>query len=935
MPQGKSSETGRPARKILGQYLVDNKLCTAQDIKEVLNAQAELTCEGNYKPLGRLLVELGKITNQQLTQVLQRQRLVTLSQARIFSTLSKDQLERIAEITEEQNFQPGRVIIRQGDPGDNLCILAKGRVKVFRTSREGHDTVLAQLEPPESIGEMALLTGEPRSASVQAIEETVLLIIHKNSFDAVLEDNPRLFREFSAMLSERIRQSNLRVEDFTDRAAVLESFMAQQAQLSSDELVGTSRAIRVLGEAIDSAAAGDRPVLIEGETGSGRSLAAQLIHKKSAKGEGVLLTLDCNRIPPLSSSVTGQQPNQGPLLDELAQLSALFGHKRGAFSFAPTRRLGHVEVASSGVLVIKNIDRLHINVQGRLAGFLQTGQFFPLGETSGSYSEARVIATTSIDLKTACEAGQFNRELYELLAEQKISVPPLRARKGDIKLLVDYLIAKHSRQLGKNLQGITQSALNMLLGHDWPENVDELQRVIQRAVVLTRAGIVSPEEIFVGIVPFESKGQFNLFSFPVIRAILKNKFFPLILHPLTVAFLGLAILLGLAGPQTADRNLSLILIWGIWWPVLVFSFLLAARVWCALCPMGALAGWASRLANLGLKVPQFIRKYGPYLSVAGFAAIIWMEQATHMSRSPSATAYLLLAILAGALIAGILFERQAWCRYLCPLGAFAGTFASMSALSLRANTNVCRNECKNHECYAGKGDVKGCPMYQGAFSIQTNLHCSLCGNCVKLCPYESPRLNLRVPGNELWTIPQLTLATAAFVPVLMGSVFVRVLENTPVFSAAILFVGSDYLATLTLLIAATAFSFGAILVSSQPAANPGRHDISTRFIWAAYAFIPLAFAGELSYQLSILISYGSQLPAQLGGYLGLNLETLSIQTSPLLMGGIWLALLLPGVGGTLYVAKQLVKRQAQGRRFRFGVAFAVALLYLGLSVYAL
>jgi transcriptional regulator with AAA-type ATPase domain/ferredoxin len=738
------------------------------------------------------------------------------------------------------------------------------------------------------------------------------------------------------MLSERIRQSNLRVEDSIDRASVLESFMAQQAQLSADELVGTSRAIRVLTGAIEDAAGCDRPILIEGEPGSGRSLAAQLIHKKSAKREGVLLTLDCNRIPPLSSSATGQQSNQDPLLDELAQLSALFGHKKEAFSFAPTRRLGHVEVASAGTLVIKNIDRLHLKVQSRLAGFLRSGQFFPLGDATGSYSQARIIATTSVDLKAGCEAGQFDRELYELLAEHKISVPPLRARKADIKLLVDYLISKHSRQLAKDVQGIAQGALNMLLSHDWPENVNELQRVIQRAVVLTRDGIVNPEVIFIGIVPFQSEGQFNLFNFAAIRAALKNKLFPLLLHPLTVAFLGMAIILGLLGPQSPDKNVSLVLIWGIWWPFLVFSLLLAARLWCALCPLAALANWVSRLVNLDLKVPQFIRKYGPYLSVAGFGLIIWLEQATHMSRSPSATAYLLLSILAGAVISGILFERRAWCRYLCPLGAFAGTFATMSALSLRANTNVCRNECTNHECYVGEGDIKGCPMYQGAFSIQTNQHCTLCGNCVKLCPNESPRLNLRIPGNELWTVPQLTLTAAVFVPVIMGSIFVRILENTPAFGSAVsLLGGSYYMATLILLIVATALSFGVVSISSQTVSKPAKNDFSSRFVWAAYAFLPLAFAGELSYQLSILIFQGSHLPAQLGRFLGLNLEGLAIQTSPLLVAGIWLALLLPGVGGTLYVARQLVKRQAQGRRFRFGVAFAIALLYLGLSVYGL
>src|SRR3990172_2348939 len=114
LPQAELAETSKPARKILGHYLVDHKLCTAQDIEEALRAQADLAGEGHYKPLGLLLVELGKLTDEQLSQVLRRQRSITLSQAQIFSTLSQEQLERIAGITEERNFQPSQVIIRQG-----------------------------------------------------------------------------------------------------------------------------------------------------------------------------------------------------------------------------------------------------------------------------------------------------------------------------------------------------------------------------------------------------------------------------------------------------------------------------------------------------------------------------------------------------------------------------------------------------------------------------------------------------------------------------------------------------------------------------------------------------------------------------------------------------------------------------------------------------
>jgi transcriptional regulator with AAA-type ATPase domain len=699
----------------------------------------------------------------------------------IFSSLPSEELKKIALIAEEQVLTAGDMLFEQGDVGDSLYIVVSGQLEVFLTSSDGLETVLANRGPGSAIGEMALLTGEPRSASVQATEDSVVLVIGKHDFDQLLADNPSLAHVFIKTISGYVREAHLKTEQETSQELALREFLSQEHRRPEAELIGRSRNIVALNKAVEELAVIDSPMLVIGEVGTEHSTVAQLIHEKSHRKEQALFIVDCATIPTLTPLGQSQEGEVNSLLMELSQDSAIFGHESGMFSFTKSRRMGYLEVAHSGTLVLENVDKLQHNVQKKLAVYLRDGDFLPWGSSDTIRADVRVIGTSSIDLVQAVEQGRFDEDLCEQLSGQSVSIPPLRDRKRDISAHVEHFIAKYNGETQKAVKGVTPEAMNLIMSYDWPDNVEELESVIRRGVHISQSEMLTPQEIFIGLQPLSGEKRLNLFHFEWLRRVFENRLFPTILQIGTVAFLGLILLLGLFGPQDPTSNIALILTWAIWWPMLVLSFVFAARFWCSVCPIGAIAGIMNRLYNSGLKVPSFLRKYGIYFSIAGFALIVWIEQATEMDASPLATSFLLLSILTAAIVTGLLFERRAWCRYLCPLGGMASVFATTSVIEFRGNLDVCNNECRTHACFVGTDAVKGCPMYQGAFSLQNNEHCVLCGNCIKICESQSPRINLRPPAMELAADPQQLrtkslssrLGLALFVPVLIGSLLAR------------------------------------------------------------------------------------------------------------------------------------------------------------------
>jgi len=236
------------------------------------------------------------------------------------------------------------------------------------------------------------------------------------------------------------------------------------------ELVGRSPALQRVLRLVESVAATNAAILIRGETGTGKELIAGLIHRLSARRHGPFVKFNFTATP-------------AGLLD-----SELFGHERGAFTTAISRRIGRFEIANKGTLFLDEIGDLPLELQPKLLRVLEDQQFERIGSTHTIRSDCRVIAATNRPLDELLELGQFRPDLYYRLNVFPIDLPPLRERIEDIPLLVRHFVARHAEHLGRRIDSIPPAAIETLVRHPWPGNVRELQHVLHRAVILSHGG---------------------------------------------------------------------------------------------------------------------------------------------------------------------------------------------------------------------------------------------------------------------------------------------------------------------------------------------------------------------------------------------------------------------------------------------------------------
>ena len=237
-------------------------------------------------------------------------------------------------------------------------------------------------------------------------------------------------------------------------------------------MVGQSVAMQQVYKLIGRVAASDVNVLITGESGTGKELVAGAIHQFSNRAESRLVKVNCAAIP-----------------ENLLE-AELFGHEKGAFTGANARRIGRFEQAHLGTLFLDEIGELQTGMQAKLLRALQDKKIERLGSSASIAVDFRLVAATARDLGDAVAAADFREDLYYRLNVVEIHLPPLRARKEDIPLLVQRFLARSERPIT-----IRDDALEMILAHHWPGNVRELENVISRAIVLSPGGVILPESI--------------------------------------------------------------------------------------------------------------------------------------------------------------------------------------------------------------------------------------------------------------------------------------------------------------------------------------------------------------------------------------------------------------------------------------------------------
>jgi PAS domain S-box-containing protein len=263
---------------------------------------------------------------------------------------------------------------------------------------------------------------------------------------------------------ERLQQENVALREEVDKASMFE------------EIVGSSAALRTVLSSIAKVAPTDSTVLISGETGTGKELVARAIHKRSHRSGEVFVSVNCAAIP----------------RDLIA--SELFGHEKGAFTGATQRRLGRFEMAEGGTIFLDEVGELPAETQIALLRVLQEREFERVGGGRPIPSDVRVIAATNRDLQAAITAGSFRSDLFYRLNVFPIEIPPLRQRKEDIPLLVEYFVDRYARKIGKKIRHVNKKTLDLLQSYPWPGNIRELQNVIERSVIVSETEILSIDE---------------------------------------------------------------------------------------------------------------------------------------------------------------------------------------------------------------------------------------------------------------------------------------------------------------------------------------------------------------------------------------------------------------------------------------------------------
>jgi formate hydrogenlyase transcriptional activator len=248
-----------------------------------------------------------------------------------------------------------------------------------------------------------------------------------------------------------------------------------------EDIVGESPALRRVLFQVEQVAPTDATVLLLGETGTGKELLARAIHFRSHRRAHTLITVNC-----------------AALTSTLIE-SELFGHEKGAFTGASSRKIGRFELADRSTLFLDEIGEIPLNLQAKLLRVLQEGEFERLGSSITHKVDVRVIAASNRDLAAAAREGTFRPDLYYRLRVFPVEVPPLRARREDIPLLVWYLVGHLGAALGKRIERVPASTMDRLVAYDWPGNVRELRNVLERAIILSPGPGLLLEELGDGI----------------------------------------------------------------------------------------------------------------------------------------------------------------------------------------------------------------------------------------------------------------------------------------------------------------------------------------------------------------------------------------------------------------------------------------------------
>ena len=559
--------------------------------------------------------------------------------------------------------------------------------------------------------------------------------ISANSIELILADGQTKVVNIHIRLfydeERRVFGTLLALEDQTYITFLRDSFKQHALTPPDGEIVAQSPKIKKAVKQLEKLATSKSPVMFSGPLGSGKTFFTAKLHNMQEDGElAPLILVDCREIAgsKFKETLFGSTEK---LKDDTEFLR-----------FKSLHDYGTVHLAENGTLVLINIDALTLEDLEAIDNYL-----CQVEDGSSLLPKCRIIATTQIDVSSLDQKEDLRKPLFDRIFQEHVDIPELNKRRKDILPLARLFLAGQEEEGSKQF---TRGAENALLSKQYSQsNVKELKDAVELAALVADGETIRSEHIFTGPLEQATDLELDLTDIAPVKLLIGDKSLSLLRSTVLVFFTSL-IVLTLAFPERIYGIIGNDLVWGAWWVFLVFGFLLLGRVWCTVCPLSTAGGLANRLWSLAKAPPTFVKKSSPFLIPAGFVGIIWFEQIFHMTTNPRPTGVLLITLIVLAVLFAVLFERETWCRYLCPLGNFGGIFSLSATLFVRSTPNVCATKCTTHNCNKGSDEYPGCPVFHHPLFAKNAHICKLCFTCLKSCPHGSARLYLRPPLIRVW-----------------------------------------------------------------------------------------------------------------------------------------------------------------------------------------
>jgi len=373
-------------------------------------------------------------------------------------------MEKILVVDDEPNICTGcRLIL--SEEGYEVSISLSGRDALEKIFHDSFNLVLLDIRLPDISGIEILKKINSKKLETSVIimtghgtVENAVEAMKNGAFDYItkpFDDKEILKAVYKACESQRLVRENL--------------FLKKQLyhRFSFDNIIGENKGIVDVFHKIERVAPMDSTVLLDGESGTGKELFANAIHARSKRAGERFLAVDCNTF-------------SASLLE-----SELFGHVKGAYTGADKATPGIFEIASQGTLFLDEVANLDLDIQGKLLRVLETGEFKAVGSSRMKKTSARIIVATNVDLKEMVGQGAFRQDLFYRLNVFPILIPPLRDRKDDIPRLAYHFLKRFCRKTGKQINGFSDDALEILVNFAWPGNVRQLKNVVERLVIMS------------------------------------------------------------------------------------------------------------------------------------------------------------------------------------------------------------------------------------------------------------------------------------------------------------------------------------------------------------------------------------------------------------------------------------------------------------------